>query len=477
MSQTSSVIELRQDMDELDGTIETEWTVLQDLRSRPQHAQNSSKLAAAIKAKRTHLRDLISRSRQARHKLNLCVDPMARLPLELQSLIFLRALPVVPLWKPAREHNTLGPMVFLNICRLWRDIALATPKLWCDIIMDLPLGSNYSKLCEVWLRRARTMPLSVGLHGSMILQQDVLDLLVQYRHQLEHLTLFLSCARDSPRPGTISFGLIEGSCLPSLKTLSVDSDSNDSVFFAPGEWLKLWRAAPNLSSLSIQNTFHGAGVDSEDDGLFPPITLPPLNELRLGNPKNDPFDIYWEDRGSSVVLKFLTLPALHNLSLSFLDISAEAFISFLARSSAPLRSLDFAIPRFGWPVSEALRLIPTLTDLRLSAYSAHPTNLWNYPDRFLSFLQAMNSNPDLLPNLQRLTLLTCIPIAIDYQQLLRMLTMHSKRLQCFKLCVYDFHSRSIDASLPNEVRSALLQLAGGGMKIHITIGSEYEIQL
>ncbi|KAK7022415.1 hypothetical protein R3P38DRAFT_2960898 [Favolaschia claudopus] len=472
MSQVSSVTELRQDVDELDGTIEAEWAVLQDLRSRHQHAQNSSKLAAAIKAKRTLLRDLISQSRQARHKLNLCVDPMARLPLELRSLIFLRVLPVEPVVTPKAP-----PMVLLNVCRLWRDIALATPKLWCDIEMALPLGSKYSKLCEVWLSRARSMPLSVGLHGSMILQQNVLDLLVQYRHQLEHLTLFLSCARDSPRPGTISFGLIEGSCLPSLKTLSVDSDSNDSVFFAPGEWLKLWRAAPNLSSLSIQNTFHGAGVEGEDDGPLPPIALPSLNELRLGNLKNDAFGIYWEDRGSSVVLKFLTLPALHNLSLSFLDISAEAFISFLARSSSPLRSLDFAIPRFGWPVSEALRLIPTLTDLRLSAYSAHPTNLWNYPDRFLSFLQVMNSNPDLLPNLQRLTLLTCIPITIDYQQLLRMLTMHSKRLQCFKLCVYDFHSRSIDASLPNEVRSALLQLASGGMKIHITIGSEYEIQL
>ncbi|KAK7000415.1 hypothetical protein R3P38DRAFT_3058335 [Favolaschia claudopus] len=413
----------------------------------------------------------MSQHKEAQHQLNLFIDPMARLPLEIQSIILLYVAPMEPLQNPAPNPNT-PPMVFLNVCRLWRDIALATPKLWCRIEMDsLPRGSKYFELCRAWLSRARGLPLSVGLRGSMRLQQNVQNLVAQYRHQLDDLTLSLSPSHNlySPFPYII-FKMGDGSLLPCLKTLSIKSD--DEAFLGPGEWLQVLRISPNLSSFSIQNTFYDSGQEGEDEDLLPHITLSSLTDLRLGQPRS--YASSGEGGGSSVVLKFLTLPALQHISISYFDIPADVFIPFLTRSSAPLKSLDFALPSCEWPVADCLRLIPTITDLQLSAPSDHPLHpAWDQ-DRFLSFLQVMSTTPDLLPNLHRLTLSISVPVTIDYDELLRMLIVRSTRnLQCFNLYLMNLNRlRPVGADMPNDqVRSGMLELVNGGMKIHV--GPEY----
>ncbi|KAJ7615395.1 hypothetical protein FB45DRAFT_1035389 [Roridomyces roridus] len=45
---------------------------------------------------------------------------------------------------------------------------------------------------------------------------------------------------------------------------------------------------------------------------------------------------------SALVLPYLTLPALETLLISDLDISRQDFLSFLKRSSPPLRSLSLS---------------------------------------------------------------------------------------------------------------------------------------
>ncbi|KAK7048997.1 hypothetical protein R3P38DRAFT_2872387 [Favolaschia claudopus] len=413
----------------------------------------------------------MSQHKEAQHRLNLFIDPMARLPLEIQSVIFLCVAPMESFQNPTPKPSA-PPMVFLNVCRLWRDIALATPKLWCRIEMDsLPRGSNYFKLCGAWLSRARSLPLSVGLRGSMRLQRSVQDFLTRYRHQLEDLTLSLSPSHSlySPYPYII-FKMGDDSSLPCLKRLSIKSD--DEVFFGPDEWLQVLRISPNLSSFSIQNTFYDSGeFEGENEDLLPPITLSFLTDLRLGQPRS--YASSGEGGASSVVLRFLTLPALHHLSISYFDIPSDAFIHFLTRSSAPLKSLDFAPPSHRWPVADCLRPIPTITDLQLSTPSDHPLHPWDQ-DRFLSFLQVMSTTPDLLPNLHRLTLSTSIPVTIDYDELLRMLIVRSTRnLQCFNLYLMNLNRlRPVGADMPNDqVRSGMLELVNGGMKIHV--GPEY----
>ncbi|KAK7022439.1 hypothetical protein R3P38DRAFT_3195828 [Favolaschia claudopus] len=410
-------------------------------------------LVAAIESQKTVLQDLMSRHKEAQHRLNLFVDPMARLPLEIQSLVFLCVAPMESLQNPTPKPNT-PPMVFLSVCRLWRDIALATPKLWCRNEMDsLPRGPKYFELCGAWLSRARSLPLSVGLRGStMRLQQ---------------------------RPGlgdatSTSIGGLDSFTEPH-PVLELDPSSDDEVFFGPGEWLNMLEIAPNLASFSIQNTSCDLDMldEVEAQGSVKRTTLSSLTDLRLGQPRLKAFSASGLGGESSIVLKFLTLPALQNLSISCLD-SADVLIHFLARSSAPLKSFDFAPGSSGWPVAQCLHLMPTITDLQISGPSNHHLRgSWDQ-DRFLSFLQVMSTTPDLLPNLHSLTLSTSMPVTIDYDELLRMLNVRSTRnLQCFNLYFMNLSClRSLDADMPNDqVRSGMLELANGGMKIHV--GPEY----
>ncbi|KAK7048980.1 hypothetical protein R3P38DRAFT_3257534 [Favolaschia claudopus] len=110
-----------------------------------------SELSSAIDAQQAILHDLLTRRGKARYKLNCYFDPMARLPLEIQSHVLLSVDSDNSSPKPCPKSP---PMVFLGVCRLWRDIAVSTPKLWAKLRMDsLPRGPNYSELCGLWLKR------------------------------------------------------------------------------------------------------------------------------------------------------------------------------------------------------------------------------------------------------------------------------------------------------------------------------------
>ncbi|KAJ7120409.1 hypothetical protein C8R43DRAFT_853873, partial [Mycena crocata] len=52
-------------------------------------------------------------------------DPVAKLPLELSSDIFLRCLPDDP-----APNEAVAPMLLLRVCHAWSDIALSTALLW-----------------------------------------------------------------------------------------------------------------------------------------------------------------------------------------------------------------------------------------------------------------------------------------------------------------------------------------------------------
>ncbi|KAJ7486697.1 hypothetical protein FB451DRAFT_1126954, partial [Mycena latifolia] len=69
--------------------------------------------------------DLERRKSAAQRALNALRDPVARLPLELSSAIFVQCLP-----ESKEPSANDAPMLFLNVCNAWTDIALATHALW-----------------------------------------------------------------------------------------------------------------------------------------------------------------------------------------------------------------------------------------------------------------------------------------------------------------------------------------------------------
>ncbi|KAJ7449989.1 hypothetical protein B0H11DRAFT_1674062, partial [Mycena galericulata] len=71
------------------------------------------------------LRQLRHRRSAAQRRLNAIRDPVAQLPLEISSYIFVNCLELYP-----QPRAIYFPMLFLNICSAWTRIALSTPELW-----------------------------------------------------------------------------------------------------------------------------------------------------------------------------------------------------------------------------------------------------------------------------------------------------------------------------------------------------------
>ncbi|KAK7000465.1 F-box domain-containing protein [Favolaschia claudopus] len=433
--------------------------------------EDIDEISLAIIAQTAILHDLKAKRLEAQHKLNLFLDPMARLPLELQSYIFLfmdsQSLPQKP-------NPNAAPILFLRVCRLWRDIALATPMLWTKIQIDTPpCGPNHLGLCEMWLKRARSLPLSVTLRGPLRLDQNLQDMLAQYSPQLKDLTLTKRLsAGNGPQYPYVVWELPEES-LPSLKTLSIEPAGGYKNAFWGNieEWLEILRAAPRLSHCKMVDTFH-----DEEEVDVPPsqlLMLASLECMQLGEPGT--LNLRGTAGSSSLaILRYLTLPALKVLTLSEPDIAHEAFLSFLSRSSPPLESLEMTLPHeepwLETVVSRFLPLIPQLVTLDLAAVSQD--NLLQVSDLFLPYIDLLASSSEVLPHLRMIVFRTDSLATIPYDDVLRMLrfrfTSCPARLERFELKIADYMDSDSMNELPNEeVRVGLQQLVRDGLKIHI----------
>ncbi|KAJ7343354.1 hypothetical protein DFH08DRAFT_746875, partial [Mycena albidolilacea] len=132
-----------------------------------------SQLSAEIDTQSKVLRQLEDSKRAAERQLNAIRDPVARLPLELSSEIFLRCLPSRP--KPGSH---IAPMLLTNVCYAWTNIALSTPALWAAIYLD----HQGIEILESWLQRAGGHTLSISLRESL---DEVAPVLRQYSKPLK----------------------------------------------------------------------------------------------------------------------------------------------------------------------------------------------------------------------------------------------------------------------------------------------------
>lgn len=82
--------------------------------------------------------------------------PIEWLPVETLSEIFLYCLPET---HPPRPILSDAPVILCRVCRLWRDLALSTPDLWCSLFLDQKYFQKYgSKPLELWMVRSHMVP-------------------------------------------------------------------------------------------------------------------------------------------------------------------------------------------------------------------------------------------------------------------------------------------------------------------------------
>ncbi|KAJ7827994.1 hypothetical protein B0H13DRAFT_2118473 [Mycena leptocephala] len=281
---------------------------VEELRARIEKLSTEIILQRELLKKLEHDKSLVQR------QLNSVLDPVARLPLEISSEIFLR-----------RARHV--PMLLLNICNAWTDIALSTPSLWAAIRIVFPSPDGFKELLPAWLHRAGNRLLSVSFRGTV--DGDIAAII--WRHgQLKHLEI--CCGEgdeedDNEDANVIDlFGGMSPGPLPFLETLTIrDLDDIDREYSGL-QILKLLRLAPNLVEC-ILDSIHPVYDIGVARATTEKLVLPALRRLIFG--------------GSNVASRLReSLHLLPTLTLFYVwrpgsDFTAELFIALADSSLLP----------------------------------------------------------------------------------------------------------------------------------------------
>ncbi|KAK6974618.1 F-box domain-containing protein [Favolaschia claudopus] len=310
-------------------------------------------------------------------EMNAVLDPFARLPLEISSEIFVHCLD-----NTASNPGALQvPLLLLNICHSWTNIALSTTNLWTTIDVTFPCSRGLKKLLPMWFQRARNRKLSVCLsNGKFSGDLDVLDVVWNHGRQLKCLELRQAPDDDrhSPEPIDI-WGGRTPLPLSSLTTLVIGGMVKNQLVSLP--IIRLLRLAPNLLECFIDAI--RVPLFSNDPDLMH-LTLRRLVVGKLGK----------RPRGDDEYLGLLSLPFLEALSLPMIEVDDHTLIEFFKRSSPPLRELVLGnAPAFD-ALEECLHLAPDLQTFEI---------WWQIGSAEAElFFKALIDSPTLLLNLKTL---------------------------------------------------------------------------
>lgn len=333
------------------------------------------------------------------HKALIALPPIRafeRVPLEIWQQIFVASVGVTweaPKYPRIDVHKP--PLLLGRICRSWRAVSAATPRLWSSICISGRTRASAIPMIETWLDCSGALPLSLDIHGlSSNFPSAVLNILIPYSSRWQNLSLFMSnkiLADLFAKPGLT---------LSSLKTFMLHMQGRPQRFkigpSATGlrtvtllvsriqrdpHTLDLpWAQLTNLCLTFMAGSL-GDGYDilaqcfalthctlcsmGSATGAIdrPPIRLPNLSSLRL-----------MTNRNPEHLLDALVLPCLIQLEIDFIDTSFEPNIwpktqvmALVARSSCHLQSLtlrDKVIPE--GDLVECCRCMPSLVHLMVT---------------------------------------------------------------------------------------------------------------
>ncbi|KAJ7649962.1 hypothetical protein FB45DRAFT_6296 [Roridomyces roridus] len=403
------------------------------------------------------LRKLESSKSLLQQQLNAVRDPIARLPLEISSEIFLQCLPTGyknlrrKYWYPRpRPHS--APLLLLNISHAWTGIALSTPALWASIHVAFSLAHKGSaEFLGMWLRRGGSRPLHLSITGVV----DSLAVSAVLQHSpLESLAMSFG-EMDKDDLGDLPYGCYDflrgfqpQMELPSLQVLDVSGRTDLNCSWPP--FRQLLCLSSNLVELDMEDVVF---IDDSDEEKLDTLALPHLRRLKCV--------------GDCYALDCISATRLEILCLSADTISRPIFDSFLRRSSPHLQKLQLRgsathfHPHFG----QCMALIPTLTQLEFS----HPS--FAFAKQLLDFLV---HNPHLLPCLQILKVATILVLLYEPNQptpsdilsaLALVLSIRRNSLRTVRLTIQG----SSRLGLPDDPLALFQEFLDDGMDIHIGV--------
>ncbi|KAJ7058760.1 hypothetical protein C8F01DRAFT_1370957 [Mycena amicta] len=378
----------------------------------------TSSAKSSLPSFRARLADLAHTRKEISDQLRTITYPILTIPPELTTLIFTHLADLI-----ADEDEFTSPFVLTHVCRAWRRIAVASPRIWSHIYMDTSATESiripeYLRLC---FERAGNAPLAV--HTPYGARPELFALLSNHSERFDSL----EC--DLPFPENCSLDGIAGR-LPNLRKLELSSVSNTLgpvTIFSEAPALREVRIYYNLSSTSadiqlpwmqltsVQFSNHIPAILQMLEGMpnleilgIPPaeyatptatIHLDRLHTLRITHNGSPTFRF----------LTFLRCPALEVLEVNLHNgpnAEHRGFLSSFISGPNRLRSLTLS-NLAGWEAAVLLSHVPTsISELDIRSLKAQHT-----------LFDRISSKPPSLPNLTRLTV-SGLPVELPYESIL-----------------------------------------------------------
>ncbi|KAK7014267.1 F-box domain-containing protein [Favolaschia claudopus] len=307
-----------------------------------------------ISAIQRSISELHAVKRSIQERIDSYTYPVLALPTEIITQIFLHYIPLYP--QPPPLVGLRSPTTLTHICRKWRQIALATPRLWRALKLTpsymLPSEEIVASIVALWTERSACTTLSIFANHS----PQVMPLLLPHRSRWEYLNLDFDNGSqiqtlhiDGPMPLLRSLTLAVWDAVdtplpllevPLLRTVVINDHGPPSLVLPwsqltsltlrtthPDACLSILRAASQL----VQCRLHLWSQPTPLGGAA--VVLPRLESLVL-------------ERDSEVCREFfesLVAPALRRLEIpeAFLRPHVvETLNAFISKSGCTLQSLQ-----------------------------------------------------------------------------------------------------------------------------------------
>ncbi|PPQ92280.1 hypothetical protein CVT25_008589 [Psilocybe cyanescens] len=355
-----------------------------------------AQLDVQISKAHERLSNLVQKRQDMKKRLNDCHDLLTnRLPPELISRIFI--VVDAELMKEWRLYRIFSPALLLgSICKRWRDIAFETPQLWTTVNIQPWKHVNKLDITKAWLRRSRSLPLTVTIHGGepYVLGNSAAPSTLKPLFDVLRLqsSRWKQIAFDQHMPWYILHGLFhEVEDIPPLEALHAYIMRNNldpirtsqplrpkefyvgnvSIRKMSLEWNNL--TTLNLCTISIDELVqiirHGtkltfcdvAGVISDKGGY--PLPDTPIVNTSMEHLKIDGLT---DDANFLQYTTFPSLKFLHYDDFEHCNSALETLSSFLERSAAFLREFIFEYDTDGGTDPLWFEYLPGITRLKIS---------------------------------------------------------------------------------------------------------------
>jgi hypothetical protein len=410
------------------------YTALSDVH--PSAQRLDAEIARALQA----LASLFSERQKLRefeHAHLALLSPMRRLPPEVIAEIFLRCIPP----QPYILHARCAPLMLTGVCKRWRNIVLASPRLWSYVTLfaHAKTPATYTEGIRRWIMLSGASPLDLNLCCDYDVEnaKAIVEIVAPTCERWRSLSLRMSVTDLQglsaikgriPLLQSLNLNLGHNTPLPLLnETLSYFHDSPSLHFVSlsrpptPGPvLLKLpWGQLTGLTIINYSNFTvleilrQTPSVVTATFSVYGDMTNLGTTEVRLECLTS----LYWS--GSTELFALLTAPSLQELdvqpSYGFEETAWHlSFASLLTRSGCHLVKLtlrDIALSDEAFV--RCMQGTPDLVDLHVIT-SGDSTLL---SDAFLRQLActgdskgdaqlAVSHEPRLLPKLARINLST-----------------------------------------------------------------------